>query len=135
MKMLRTGVLLFLACSPAAAQSAGEPSDWAHAQLITIGMSNFAFEPSVLHLHANTSYRLHFVKTGGSAHDFDAPAFFQAVAIAPADRAKAPAGKVEVEAGEAVDVNVLPQTRGSYPVRCSHFLHAMFGMKAVAIID
>ena len=133
--MMRIGVLLLLMQAVAAAQTGGEPVDWAHAQLVPIGMSNFAFQPNVIRLHANEPYRLHFVNSSDSAHNFDAAAFFQAVAIAPADRAKAPSGSVEVEEGAAVDVNILPRQRGSYPVRCSHFLHSTFGMKAMAVIE
>ena len=103
--------------------------------VVQVALTNFAFTPKSLHLKHDMTYRLHFVNNGSSNHNFDSPEFFAAVSVAPQDQAKVNDGKVEVDEGEAVDVTVTPRRPGTYPVRCSHFLHTTFGMTGEAVIE
>lgn len=105
------------------------------AQTVQVTMTNFAFAPKSLHLKHDVTYRLHFVNSGSSGHNFNSPEFFAAVSVAPQDQAKVSDGKVEVDEGEAVDVTLTPRKAGTYPVKCSHFLHTTFGMTGEAVIE
>ena len=107
----------------------------AHVQLITITMSNYAFDPNRIELLADSDYELHFVNSSNKSHDFSAPELFDAGTVAPDDQAKVEDGKVEVEAGGTVDVRFMPKKKGSYPVHCTHFLHATFGMTGTAVVE
>jgi plastocyanin len=119
--------------TPLTAQGA-EP-DWSKAQMVTITMSNYAFEPKSLHLKSGMPYKLHFANSSGGGHNFDAKQFFAALNVAAADKSKIDDGKVEVDAMSAVDIDVVPTAAGTYPVTCSHFLHSMMGMKGEAVIE
>lgn len=126
-RFLALAVALALAPVAAAAQTA-EP--------ITVSLSNYAFQPSVVTLKAGQAYRIHFVNEAGKGHDFSAPEFFAASTIAPEDRAKLEDGKeVEIEGGQAVDVTLTPNRAGTFPVTCTHFLHATFGMKGQIVVQ
>jgi len=107
----------------------------AHVQLITVTMSNYAFEPAQIDLLAGSDYELQFVNTSSKGHDFSAPELFAAGTVAPDDRAKVVDGAVEVEGGATVDVRFTAEKKGTYKVRCTHFLHASFGMTGTATIQ
>lgn len=111
------------------------PAAQAHVQLVTITMSNFAYAPDKLDLVAGSDYQFHFVNTSSSGHDFASPELFAAGTIAPDDASKVVDGSVEVEGGATVDVRFTATTKGTYPVRCTHFLHTAFGMKGTATIQ
>ncbi|CAM3240270.1 EfeO-type cupredoxin-like domain-containing protein [Sphingomonas antarctica] len=103
---------------------------------ITVELSNFHFTPSALTLHHGQAYTLHIVNTASGGHDFVAPEFFAASQIAPADRAKVAGGKVDVGGGEAVDIHfTAPAHAATYKLKCSHFLHASFGMTGSITVD
>jgi uncharacterized cupredoxin-like copper-binding protein len=126
-RILALAAALVLAPFAAAAQTA-EP--------ITVSLSNYAFRPSAISLKAGQTYRIHFVNEAGKGHDFSAPEFFAASTIAPEDRAKLEDGKeVEIEGGQAVDVTLTPNRAGTFPVTCTHFLHATFGMKGQIVVQ
>lgn len=111
------------------------PAAQAHVQLITITMSNFAYAPDKLDLVAGSDYQFHFVNTSSSGHDFASPELFAAGTVAPEDAAKVVDGSVEVDKGQTVDVRFTATKKGSYEVRCTHFLHSAFGMKGTATIQ
>jgi plastocyanin len=94
---------------------------------IEIVMSNFQFSPKIIALHAGQSYRLHFVNRGSGGHNFTAKEFFAKARIAPEDARLVTNGKIELGAGEAADIRIAP-ARGVYPAKCTHLLHASFGM-------
>lgn len=118
-----------------AAGSANAAVDWAKAQVVTVAMTNFAFAPNRLILHRGTPYRLHLVNNGSGGHDFASRDFFRAVEVAPEDRTKIDGAKIELARDETADVRLVPITPGTYPIRCTHFLHALFGMKGEAVIN
>ena len=88
--------------------------------------SNFKFTPSTIRLKAGHHYILHLTSTGG--HSFEAKAFFAAAKVDPADAAKLKAGRIELDEGEAIDIHFTAPGAGSFPVRCTHFLHSTWGM-------
>jgi len=93
---------------------------------IDIALSNFKFTPSTIRLKAGHHYILHLTSTGG--HSFEAKAFFAAAKVDPADAAKLKAGRIELDEGEAIDIHFTAPGAGSFPVRCTHFLHSTWGM-------
>ena len=119
----------------AALAALGAPAASAHVQLITVTMSNYAYEPATLDFLAGSDYQLEFVNTSGKGHDFSAPELFAASTIAPEDRAKVKDGSVEVEAGATVDIRFVPNRKGSYKIRCTRFMHATLGMTGTATVE
>jgi uncharacterized cupredoxin-like copper-binding protein len=104
-------------------------------QDIQVTLSNFSFAPNMLRLQRNISYAIHLVNSASGGHSFSAPGFFAAVAVAPDDTSKVVNGKVEIPAGQTVDITVTPMNAGSYPIVCTHFLHTTFGMRGEAVIE
>lgn len=125
---------LFVAV-PGAAPGATQTPDWGQAKSITIELSSFKFTPSSEALQRGAAYRIHFVNTSSSGHDFVAREFFAGSMIAPEDRAKITNGGVDVEGGGSVDIRLVPNRAGSFKVHCSHFLHSSFGMTGTITVQ
>ena len=119
--------LLLVPHVPASAAPAGDQ--------IEVSLSNFSFTPNMLRLQRNTSYTLHLMNNASGGHSFSAPELFAAVMIAPEDSGKIANGRIEIPAGQAVDVHLTPMTAGTYQIVCTHFLHQTFGMRGSAIIE
>ncbi len=109
--------------------------DWANALKVEIDLDSYSFTPQSLHLKQGTPYLLHFVNKASKGHNYDAPEFFAALAVAPEDQAKVAEGKLDVDKGASVDIKAVPQKAGKYPVECSHFMHSTFGMTGEAVIE
>jgi len=99
-----------------------------NATIVPITMTNFSFAPSALQLHAGTPVILRLRNDAGGGHNFSAPAFFAAARVEPASAGFVRDGHVEVKSHSTVDVALTPAA-GQYPVKCTHTLHAAFGMK------
>lgn len=108
--------------------------DWGRAQQVDVQLSNFDFTPKTLGLRHGQPYRLHLTNTGSGGHNFSAPKFFAAAAIAPQDAAGVVKGSVDLKKGESRDIRLVP-ARGRYKLKCTHFLHSGFGMKGEIIVE
>jgi len=97
-------------------------------ETVTVTLSNFKFTPNAIVLQHGRSYRLHLVNASGGGHDFTAPGFFAASAIAPPDRAMVTDGKIRLAGKASVDVTLTPEKPGVYALHCSHFMHSGMGM-------
>ena len=117
---------LALLLAPAAAAPAQE------AQRVDVALANFKFTPSTIRLKPGQAYVLHLTSSGG--HSFEAKAFFLAAKVAPADRAKVASGRIELERDQAVDIHFVAPGPGRFPVRCTHFLHAAWGMTGEIVV-
>lgn len=95
---------------------------------VSVMMENFKFTPNTLQLRAGVPTVLHLTNNASGGHNFTAPEFFAAARIAPASQALVHNGVVEVPKHSSVDVVITPAA-GQYPLKCSHTLHTMFGMK------
>jgi plastocyanin len=100
---------------------------------VEVALANFKFTPATIRFKHGQQYLLHLSSTGG--HSFAAKAFFAAATIPAADRARITNGKIDLAGGESVDIHLTAPAPGSYPVTCSHFLHASFGMTGKIIVD
>jgi plastocyanin len=84
-------------------------------------------------LRAGAPTILHLVNTAGGGHSFSAPQFFASAKLAPASRSLVKDGTVQVPKHSAVDIALTPAA-GQYPLKCTHTLHAAFGMKGTIIV-
>lgn len=114
--------LALLAAAPAAPE-----------QRIDVALSNFKFTPSTIALVHGQSYVLHLTSSGG--HSFAAKDFFAAATMPAADRAKLKDGKIELDSDHAVDLHFTAPRAGSYPIKCTHLLHASFGMTGKFVVS
>ena len=118
---------LAAACLCAAAASA-QPIDWSHAQTLNVELSSFKFTPATLTLEHGVAYRLHLTNTSSGGHDFAAKELFAASAVAPEDAAAIRNGEIGLKSGQSADIRLIANRAGSYPFRCTHFMHSTFGM-------
>ncbi len=100
---------------------------------VSVTMENFKFEPNPVQLRAGVPTLLHLVNTASGGHSFTAPEFFAAAKVAPASQTLIHDGKVEVAKHSAVDIELTPAA-GQYPLKCSHTLHAAFGMTGTIVV-
>jgi uncharacterized cupredoxin-like copper-binding protein len=112
--------------------------DWSRAERVDVTLADFSFTPDHLQFDRGRPYVLHLENRGSGGHNFDAPAFFRAVALrgeGSSAEILASGGKVELAGGKAVDVYLVPQLAGTYPLECSHPLHSIFGMTGEIVIQ
>lgn len=132
MRSLWASFLIAVVLSVPAALRA-QPSQGQGIQTITVQLSSFAFTPDQLRLRAGTQVRLQLRNVSSGGHNFTAPAFFAASTIIAGTPPRD--GKVEVPADGSVDITLVPRTPGTYHARCTHFLHSLFGMTAMIVVQ
>jgi plastocyanin len=132
---MRKPIVLFAILAASQAPLAGLIAQTARPESVTVELSSFKFSPAALRLQHGRAYRLHLVNTSGSGHDFAAPEFFAASAIAPEDRALVAGGKVKLAARHSADVTLTPEKAGTYALRCTHFLHSTMGMSGTITVE
>jgi len=120
---MRPILLAALLALPAAAS--------AQPRTVEVRLSSFDFTPATIHLPAGRPVVLHLVNSGGGGHNFAAPEFFAAArTVSGAVRD----GRVEMAGHQSVDITLTP-ARGSYRLRCTHTLHATFGMTGRIVVE
>lgn len=124
---------LFAIASLALVPAASAAAQPAQPAIVTVTLSNFKFEPNQVQLRAGAPTILHLVNTAAGGHSFSAPQFFASATVAPASRPLVTAGTVQVPKHSAVDIALTPAA-GQYPLKCTHTLHAAFGMKGSIIV-
>lgn len=132
---MRIADIAVLAAACFCATAAGAQAvDWSHAQTINVELSNFRFTPSALTLERGLPYRLHLTNTSSGGHDFAARELFAASTIAPEDAAAIKNGEIGLKSGQSADIRLIANRAGSYPFRCTHFMHSSFGMTGTATV-
>lgn len=127
--------LLILAAAGLFASSAqAQEPDFSRAAQITVTLSSFDFAPAAIRLRAGQPVVLHLVNDAGGGHNFSAPEFFAASAIRTEDQGLIYKGAIELRGHQTKDIALIPR-RGSYKLRCTHTMHAMFGMKGDIVVD
>ena len=112
--------LMVLCVQPAASQA---PT------VIGVQLDSFSFTPKDIILNHGQSYVLRLENIADGGHDFTAPEFFAASAIAANDRHLISEGEIEVPPGQVREIRLTaPVVAGNYPLKCSHSFHKMFGM-------
>ncbi len=100
---------------------------------VSVTLANFSFQPNAIQLRAGVPTILHLVNTAGGGHSFSAPQFFATARLAPASRALIKDGMVDVPKHSAVDIELTPAA-GQYRLKCTHTLHAAFGMTGNIVV-
>jgi len=108
-------------------------ADWSQAQTVEVALSEYTFTPSTLTFEAGRPYRLLIHNTGSSAHTFTSRGFFQAIAaqklVSDAGEVKLPyIEDIEIPSDSTKELYFVPVRAGGFPLKCSMFLHADFGM-------
>lgn len=100
-------------------------------QTVEVRLSNFSFTPRAIALTAGRPVILHLVNSGGGGHNFSAPQFFAASTdvSGPVNE-----GVVEVPGHGSVDIALTPSP-GTYRLRCTHTMHATFGMRGTITVE
>lgn len=118
--------LILLGAQPAVSQAPA---------VINVQLANFSFTPKSIVLDHGRSYVLRLANVADGGHDFTAPEFFAASAVAADDRRLIEGGEVEVPPGQVRDIHLTaPAAAGRYHLKCSHSFHKMFGMSGSIII-
>jgi plastocyanin len=121
--------LAMIGLAPLASASAQAPQP----AIVTVTMTNFKFNPATIQLRAGTPTILHLVNDASGGHSFSAPEFFSAAEVAPASQPLVRDGTVQVAKHSAVDIALTPAA-GEYALKCTHTLHAAFGMKGTIVV-
>lgn len=105
--------------------------DWSKSERIDLVLDSFEFTPGQLTFAAGRPYRLHLENRANSGHNFDAPEFFRSLALksdATTQEIGAAGGLLEILPNGEADIYFVPTKSGSFSFKCSHLLHASFGM-------
>lgn len=127
---MRFAFLSALALAFAAAQPATPQAPAA----VNVQLSNFKFTPRTIILDRGRPYVLRLYNASSGGHDFTAPAFFGAAAIAPSDSRWVMRGEVEVPPGQLREIRLTAPGPGRYPLKCTHKFHKFFGMSGTIIV-
>ena len=112
-------------CAVSSAQTPASPT--------IVVMRSFSFEPARIELRAGAPLQLRLENQSSGGHSFVAPAFFAAAAVEHASGRLIAGGRVEVPAHQTIELVLVPAA-GTYPLKCGHPFHAVFGMRGVIIV-
>ena len=101
---------------------------------VDVQLTSFDFTPREIRLRAGTPVVLRLTNPGRGGHNFAAPQFFAAAAIAGGQNSPIRNGAIEVPSRQTVSVRLTP-ARGNYRLRCTHTLHTAFGMRGRIIVE
>ena len=118
---MRTALLAAALLMPLSSGLAASPTP----ATITIDLSNYRYDPATIRLRHGQPYVLRLVNRSARKHNFVAPEFL----VAAGRRA------IEVPAGAVADVAIVAPAAGTYKVKCTHFTHALRGMKGRILVE
>lgn len=134
--LIAAAITLVAGCAttrPIEPRIAGPAVDFTSARTVEIRLSNFDFTPSIIGLEAGRPYELKIVNAASGGHDFTAPEFFAASAVAPQDAARIASGQIDLGGGETASIRLVPAV-GEFKVVCTHFGHVALGMTGKIIV-
>ena len=113
--------------------------DWTTAEAVTVELSEFEFKPGSLAFREGVPYRLVLRNTGDSRHRFVSEGFFQAIwahklVSAEGENANPYVKTIEVPPGATKELQFVAVRTGAYPLECTVFLHAAFGMDGRIVV-
>ena len=118
--------LLALTASSATAQATAT---------VPVQLSNFRFTPNQIVLEHGQPYVLRLTNAASGGHNFTAGSFFAGASVAAADQPLIKNGSVEVPADQVREIHLVAPGPGRYDLKCTHFLHASFGMKGTIVVQ
>lgn len=125
---------ILIAAGLLAAPALAQEPDWSTAPQVAVTLSSFDFDPSSIHLHAGQPVTLHLVNDSSGGHNFAAPEFFAAATIRTEDKGLIYKGAIDLTGHQTKDIHLVP-VAGHYKLRCTHAMHAMFGMTGEIVVD
>lgn len=102
---------------------------------VPVQLSNFRFTPNQIVLEHGQPYVLRLTNASSGGHNFAAGSFFGRASIAAADQTLIKNGSVEVPAGQVREIHLVAPGPGQYDIKCTHFLHASFGMRGTIVVQ
>jgi hypothetical protein len=123
-------IAAFLAAAPVAAQT----TDWGSARQFDLLALPDEFQPNPIRLEAGQPVKLRFFNLGQSASSFSAEDFFEAARFRPGDSELVVDGRVQVPAGEQVEVALVPAA-GRYHARSGNPLRRRVGARIDIIVE
>jgi uncharacterized cupredoxin-like copper-binding protein len=112
------GVML-LAPMPSARSQPAVSVDWSAVLPINVLLIDDKFVPDHLTFRHGVPYQLHLENHGKDLHEFTAPEFFGASVLRNPGQLANSAHEIVVQAGTAVDVDVMPLRPGTYRLICA----------------
>jgi uncharacterized cupredoxin-like copper-binding protein len=112
------GVMLLAPMFPARSQPAAGV-DWSAVLPINVLLIDDKFVPDHLTFRHGVPYQLHLENHGKDLHEFTAPEFFGASVLRNVGQLANSAHEIVVQAGTAVDVDVMPLRPGTYRLICA----------------
>ena len=106
--------------------------DWSKADVVTVTMTEYRFEPDHLSFHRAMPYRLHLENRGSETHDFSATDFFRSVNLRNPG-VMGSSGTVVVKPGEHKDIDFVALRPGTYELKCAD--HDWAGMTGMISVD
>jgi uncharacterized cupredoxin-like copper-binding protein len=101
---------------------------------IEIHLSNFKFAPRNIVLNSGQPIVLNIINDAGGGHNFAAKQFFAAARVQPRSMAQIKNGVIEIPSHQSRQILLIAPAAGRYDLKCTHFLHAGFGMKGSIIV-
>ena len=120
--------LALLLAAPAATLAQDSPP------VVEVRLSSFDFDPETIRLRAGQPVILRLTNSSRGGHNFDAPEFFAAAAMARGQGVAVDDGAIEVRPRQTVSIRLTP-ARGRYRLRCTHTLHSTFGMRGEILVE
>ena len=113
--------------------------DWTAAEVRTVRLSEYAFEPDALAFEAGKPYRLRLENTGAADHTFVSKGFFQAIAAAELRGGGESVANPYVEAiavapGEVRELLFVAVRPGRWELECTQPGHALFGREGTITV-
>lgn len=105
-------VAMIVSAAPAVA------ADWARAQAVAVGTTDYRFSPDKLAFKRGVAYRLRLENRGKDVHQFSAPDFFKAADIRDPGVLNADRTEILVHPGETKDIYFVPKRAGWFPLAC-----------------
>ncbi len=115
-----------------AANGTAAGADWSKAEVVTVAMTEYRFEPERLSLTAGVPYRLRLVNRGTEIHDFSAPGFFRTVRFKDAGAFGSYGTSIVIRPGERKETEFVALAPGSYALTCAD--HDWAGMAGMIIV-
>lgn len=141
--MMRMGAALALALGVAAfhagrtqadsgTDAAAAGVDWSKAEVVTVKMTEYRFEPDHLSFRHGVPYRLHLENAGSEIHDFSAPEFVRTISLHDAGVLGSYGSSVVLKPGQQTNIDFVALKPGNYALECAdHDWAGMTGMISV----
>ena len=103
--------------------------------MVSVSLSDFRFAPASVRIEHGRPIVLRLTNNSERGHNFVAREFFAAAAIDASGQRLVRRGKVEVPSHGTIELRLVAPAAGHYRLTCTHFTHAMRGMKGKIVVS